>query len=188
MGKGMSEVDIVIRKAVLEDAEGIANVHVESWRTTYSGIVKDSIIAGLDVGRRTELWKSNITLEGNIVLVIVKGGKIIGFACGSEVKEDEYPEYDGDVTSVYLYKEEQGNGYGKQLLDALFKEFHHVGFRNAIVKVLDQNDSRYFYERLGAKLLDSQEVPQYGEGLKLLTYAWESLQSSVRIRSAGVLD
>ena len=181
-------MDFQIRRASLEDAEGIANVHVESWRTTYNGIMKDSIIAGLDIGRKTELWRSNITLEGNIVLVIVKGGKIIGFACGSEVKEGEYPEYDGDVTSIYFYKEEQGNGYGKRLLDALFEEFHQVGFRNAIVKVLNQNDSRYFYERVGAKLLDSQEVPQYGEGLKLLTYAWESLQPSVQIRSAEVLD
>ncbi|MGM9950073.1 MAG: GNAT family N-acetyltransferase [Lysinibacillus sp.] len=170
-------MSIEIRKAVLEDAEGIAKVHVESWRTTYSGIMKDSIIAGLDVGKRTELWKNNMAREGNIVLVAVKGGQIIGFACGSAVREGEYPEYDGDVTSIYFYQEEQGNGYGKLLLDALFHEFRQAGFGNAIVKVLDQNDSRYFYERLGAKLIDSQEVPQYGEGLNLLIYAWDNLQS-----------
>lgn len=167
---------IEIRRAVGKDAEDIANVHVESWRTTYSGIMKDSIISGLDVGRRTELWKHNIAKEGNIVLVAVKEGQIIGFADGSQVKEGEYPEYDGDVTSIYFYKEEQGNGYGKLLLEALFHAFAQAGFQNAIVKVLDQNESRNIYERLGAKLIDSQEVPQYGEGLNLLTYAWENLQ------------
>ncbi len=173
--KGDDEMNIQIRKAVLEDSEEIAKVHVESWRTTYSGIMKDSIIAGLDVGKRTELWKNNLTIEGNLVVVAEKKGQIIGFACGSAVKEGEYPEYDGDVTAIYFYKEEQGNGYGKLLLDALFQEFCQKGFRNAIVKVLDQNNSRYFYEKLGARLIDSQEVPQYGEGLNLLTYGWECI-------------
>jgi hypothetical protein len=28
-----------IRKAKLEDASGIASVHIESWKTTYKGIV-----------------------------------------------------------------------------------------------------------------------------------------------------
>ena len=179
-------MDFQIRRAVLEDAEGIAKVHVESWRTTYSGMMKDSIIAGLDVGKRTELWKKNMGREGNIVLVALKDGRIIGFADGSAVKEGEYPEYDGDVTAIYFYKEEQGNGYGKRLLDALFQEFRQAGFRNAIVKVLDQNDSRNFYKRLGAKLIDSQEVPQYGEGLNLLTYAWENLCSPAGKRETEI--
>lgn len=170
---------IQIRKAIMEDAEEIAKVHVESWKTTYSGIMKDSIIAGLDVGRRTDLWKQNIPREGNIVLVAEKNGQIIGFASGSAVKDGEYPEYDGDVTAIYFYKEEQGNGYGKLLLDTLFHEFRQRGFRNAIVKVLEQNGSKYFYERLGAVLIDSQQVPQYGEGLNLLTYAWEKLDSTL---------
>ena len=178
-------MDMQIRRAVLEDAEGIAKVHVESWRTTYSGMMKDAIIAGLDVGSRTELWRRNILRGENIVLVAEKAGLIIGFACGSAVKEGEYPGYDGDVTSIYFYKEEQGNGYGKLLLDALFHEFHRRGFDNAIVKVLDQNASRYFYERRGAKLIDSQEVPQYGEGLNLLTYAWGDIQIPLQKQMAA---
>ena len=174
-------MDIQIRRAEGKDAEGIAHVHVESWKTTYSGIMKDAIIAGLDVGRRTELWKHNIAQEGNIVFVAEKNDRIIGFATGSPVKEGEYSGYDGDVTSIYFYKEEQGYGYGRLLLEALFSEFRQRGFRNAIVKVLDQNDSRKFYERLGAKLIDSQAVPQYGDGLNLLTYAWEKLPFTSKV-------
>lgn len=178
-------MDINIRRAVGKDAEGIAHVHVESWKTTYSGIMKDSIIAGLDVGRRTELWKHNIAQEGNIVFVAEKNGRIIGFATGSPVKEGEYSGYDGDVTSIYFYKEEQGHGYGRLLLEALFGEFRQRGYQNAIVKVLDQNDSRNFYERLGAKLIDSQAVPQYGDGLNLLTYAWEHIQTPFNKETAA---
>lgn len=38
---------MLTRKAALEDAPGIANVHVDSWRSTYKGIVPDTYLASL---------------------------------------------------------------------------------------------------------------------------------------------
>lgn len=32
---------MIIRKAKLDDATGIAKVHVDSWRTTYKGIIPE---------------------------------------------------------------------------------------------------------------------------------------------------
>lgn len=37
-----------IRESVLGDAEAIARVSVESWRTSYRGTLPDSLLAGLD--------------------------------------------------------------------------------------------------------------------------------------------
>ncbi|EPZ52573.1 hypothetical protein [Alicyclobacillus acidoterrestris] len=36
-----------IRKAVPDDAAGVAKVHVDSWRTTYREIVNDEFLASL---------------------------------------------------------------------------------------------------------------------------------------------
>ena len=36
-----------IRKANIEDAMGIAKVHVDSWRTTYKGIVPEVFLENL---------------------------------------------------------------------------------------------------------------------------------------------
>src|SRR5205809_105170 len=36
-----------IRPARVEDAAGIAKVHIDSWRTTYKGMVPDEHLAGL---------------------------------------------------------------------------------------------------------------------------------------------
>ncbi|MHC0551926.1 hypothetical protein [Salinicoccus sp. CNSTN-B1] len=58
-----------IRKAHLKDAEGVARVHVDSWRTTYGGIIPDDYLNGLSYEQRTELWKNNIGKKGNYVLV-----------------------------------------------------------------------------------------------------------------------
>ncbi|MFC8561731.1 GNAT family N-acetyltransferase, partial [Peribacillus frigoritolerans] len=34
-----------IRKAIEEDVDGIANVHINSWKTTYKGILPDQYLS-----------------------------------------------------------------------------------------------------------------------------------------------
>ncbi|PJN55835.1 hypothetical protein PAEVO_25570 [Paenibacillus sp. GM2FR] len=41
-----------IRHANEQDAAGIANVHVNSWKTTYKGIVDDSFLENLSAADR----------------------------------------------------------------------------------------------------------------------------------------
>lgn len=173
-------MSISIRKAALEDAEDIAIIHVSSWQTTYKGIMDADFLEHLSVGKRTELWVKNIQREGDIVLVASFNGKLIGFACGSHVKEDEYEEYDGDVTSIYFDKEFQGQGFGKLLMIRLFEEFVERGYLTAIVKVLERNKACLFYEALGAKLIDTQVIPVPGGEATLLTYAWDNIKPSFR--------
>ena len=50
-----------IRRATIHDASGIAKVHVDSWRTTYTGIVPQEYLDSLDYAARTELWKRQLT-------------------------------------------------------------------------------------------------------------------------------
>ena len=40
-----------IREATLDDVPGIARVHVDTWRTTYPGIVPAEHLAGLSYER-----------------------------------------------------------------------------------------------------------------------------------------
>lgn len=44
-----------IRKANRDDAPGIAKVHVDSWRTTYKGIIPQSFLDELSYEQRTKL-------------------------------------------------------------------------------------------------------------------------------------
>lgn len=44
-----------IRRAKLDDAQGIAKVHVNSWRTTYKDIIPNDFLDNLSVEQRTEL-------------------------------------------------------------------------------------------------------------------------------------
>ncbi|NYE07104.1 hypothetical protein F4694_003889 [Bacillus niacini] len=45
------------KKAVLTDAKGIAKVHVDSWKTTYTNIVPDAYLNSLDYEGRNSFGK-----------------------------------------------------------------------------------------------------------------------------------
>ena len=52
-----------IRKANIEDAMGIAKVHVDSWRTTYKGIVPEVFLENLSYDEREQNWKQGTTVN-----------------------------------------------------------------------------------------------------------------------------
>ncbi|MGG0791620.1 GNAT family N-acetyltransferase [Peribacillus simplex] len=167
---------MIIREATVADAEGIAKVHVDCWRTTYKDIISEKFLKNLSYEQRTKLWVNNISKEDNSVFVVEnEDRRIVGFADGSSVKSGEYPGYDGDVTSIYILKELQGLGIGKKLMKSLFAEFKSLNFHSAIVKVLEKNSSCHFYEAMGAKIVDSVFIKIADDNLKLLIYGWEDI-------------
>ena len=60
-----------IRQAVPEDAEGIARVHMSSWRTTYPGIVSAAVLERLSIKRSQEYWLKGIASPENKSFVLV---------------------------------------------------------------------------------------------------------------------
>nr|GGG71959.1 acetyltransferase [Virgibacillus oceani] len=167
---------MIIREATLSDAEGVAKVHVDCWRTTYKDIISDDFLDNLSYEQRTKLWISNISRDDNYIFIVEIEGKIIGFADGGSEKSGKYPDYDGDVTSIYILEEYQGHGIGKKLLTRLFDKFKTLKLGSSIVKVLEENGSCRFYEAMGAELIDSSKFVQIGnDKLKLLVYGWRDL-------------
>jgi ribosomal protein S18 acetylase RimI-like enzyme len=165
-----------VRRAILSDAKGIAKVHVDSWRTTYKNIIPDDFLKKLSYDQRTELWKRNIFKEGNYVFVAENNqGEIVGFAdCGK--RETNNIPNSGDLTSIYLLEEYQGRGVGKQLLKQLFHQFEELCFKRVFVEVLDDNNTRYFYEYFGAKLIKTEKIKIGGADLNLLIYEWDNIK------------
>jgi len=79
---------MIIRRAELNDAPDISKVHVDSWRTTYKGIIPNDFLNNLSYEQRTELWKRNISEEGNyIVVALNEMDKIIGFGTAGKRQE-----------------------------------------------------------------------------------------------------
>lgn len=138
-----------VRDAEAGDAEGIARVHVDSWRETYAGVLDERFFTEEAFRRRKSFWERYLALDprpGRLA-VALDGETIAGFAsAGESVGPDA--EHGHPVArpvtlfSIYLMKAAHGSGAGQRLLDAV------VGDAPAQLWVLKGNSrATAFYER-----------------------------------------
>ncbi|MEC5425708.1 GNAT family N-acetyltransferase [Virgibacillus sp. C22-A2] len=163
-----------IRKAILNDAAQIAKVHVDSWRTTYKDILPDEFLTSLSYEQRTTLWQKNVK-EQQVYVVEKSNGKIIGFSVGGKERTGNYDGYDGEIYAIYIFKEYQGKGIGKMLMQPVVENLELEGINSMIVLVLEDNPAKYFYESLGAKKIDTLKIKIADAELNELVYGWDDM-------------
>ncbi len=174
----------MIRQASLDDVAAIARVHVDSWRTTYRGLLPDEHLAGLTYERRERLWREAIGTPraGSFVLVatatdsgeIEKPGEtapVAGFvSAGPELSGR--PSYRGEVYAIYLRDDYHGRGIGRQLMNAAAKRLAEAGLDSLLVWVLQDNPSRHFYAALGGVEVTTKLVIQGEVMFDEVAYGW----------------
>jgi|SRR5215831_21290950 len=164
---------ISIRAATAGDAVAIARVHVESWRTTYAGIVPDEYLSGLDEGLRVKLWREWLSGD-TAVLVAEDTSGVVGFAHAGKIREPVVT-CDAELYSLYLLKDAQRRGTGSALVRAMAALLEERRFRSMAVWVLERNPSRSFYDRSGARLAASRVIEIGGAKLLEIAYWWPDL-------------
>ncbi len=95
---------MMIREAMISDAEDIAKVHVDCWRTTYKDIMPDEVLERLSYEQRIELWNANLSTEDGHLVYVAENekGEIIGFVSGGPEKSGEYPPY-GERSRLFMF-------------------------------------------------------------------------------------
>ncbi|KSU83311.1 L-amino acid N-acyltransferase YncA [Fictibacillus enclensis] len=148
-----------IRKALPGDEEAIAFVHVDSWRTTYKGIVDEEYLQNMSVEDRKEMWKGIIEnpLPENYLFVASINQEIIGFCSGGPNRSGRYP-YDGELYAIYILQEYQRRSIGTSLIRRLAQSHLDSGYHTMMVWVLQDNPCKIAYERLGGILLGKEEI------------------------------
>lgn len=165
---------IVIRRATAADARALAHVHVESWRTTYTGIVPQSYLDGLDEWQRAEMWQDMLQRDDE-VFVAERNGQVVGFAMGG-ASRSRVEGCDAELFAIYLLMEAQKSRIGGDLLRELARSLCACGFKSMDVWVLEANPAKRFYERMGAHYADSKEIEIGGATLIELAYVWPDLR------------
>lgn len=164
---------VVLRKAEPADAAAIARVHVESWRTTYAGVVPAEYLASLKEAERTLQWQK--WLSGEISAHVAElNGRVAGFVAGGALRET-LGDYRAEMYAIYLLKDAQGKGIGRELVSVLAASLRAKGFTNMLVWVLEQNPAVGFYEKLGGRRLGSKQIEIGGLQLPELALGWPDL-------------
>jgi ribosomal protein S18 acetylase RimI-like enzyme len=170
-----------IRRALFQDAPGIARVHVDTWRGTYRGIVPDSYLDSLDYGRSQKNWEDGITDPSHRTALFVaeddKNG-IVGFAACGKVRDNKWG-YSGELYAIYLNQRIQRMGSGKRLVLSVARDLEARGLESMLVWVLAENPYKRFYESIGGTYVGTSEIGLGGMKLKELGYGWRDLDSLI---------
>ena len=171
---------MLIRQARISDAAAIARVHVDSWRTTYPGIVPDDYLAGLSYEQRSGVWQRILSeaeadaAQSNYVAVD-EDGAVVGFAGGGPERSGD-PDYAGELYVIHLLKDSQRRGVGRRLVTSVASDLISNGMRSMLVWVLVQNrPACLFYEALGGLPAREQEVSLGGLPLVEVGYGWQDI-------------
>lgn len=170
---------ITIRAATLADVRGIARVHVDSWRSTYRGMLADEYIDSITYESREQLWARIIESNGGnrqgFLFAACDGEEIVGFVSGGRSRGND-AGFEGEVTGLYILEQYQKMGIGRRLMDTAVNWLLNAGMTSMVVWVLNKNENAVsFYEHLGGKPIGTQ---QRNIGDKLCTivgYRWECL-------------
>jgi len=96
----------LIRDARVSDARGIALVHVDTWRSTYAGIVALDNLDKLSYDEREQRWTRNLSDPecGRSRFTLVaedEKDKIVGFASGGPERTNDRV-YRGELWAIYV--------------------------------------------------------------------------------------
>jgi GNAT superfamily N-acetyltransferase len=168
---------ISIRAATEHDAGAISHVHVQSWRTTYAGIVPEEYLATLNEAERELAWRDRLARDIRVYIADFDG-ETVGFISGGAIREP-VQTYDAELYAIYLLGQAQRQGIGTALLKELAKSLLGEGFTSMIVWVLEKNPSRHFYVKSSAQIATTKDIQIGGVTLSEVSYGWPHLQAIV---------
>jgi GNAT superfamily N-acetyltransferase len=165
-----------VREAVLDDANGIARAHTDSWQSSYRGILPDTVLDRIDVGQRAETRRRILRDRSIFQLVAydLTHGDIVGF-CDAGPSRRHVP-YAGEVYAIYLVQHAKRYGLGQEMFERVQAWLVREGMRSMIVWVLDNNHhARRFYEAMGGRMGSRLSSTVGGFPIVELSYVWDRL-------------
>ena len=175
---------ISIRRARPSDAQAIGEIHAAVWRSTYAGILPDAYLAGLSAQRLAGFYQRAVSdrQEGHAVFVAVAGGveapggaTVVGFASGGRARRPGLAE--GEVETLYLLEDWRERGAGRRLMRAMGAHLRAVGCRSAMVWVLADNPTRWFYRHLGGHEGAHDEIRVGGQTVQQSAFVWDPIEA-----------
>ncbi|HSE32597.1 MAG TPA: GNAT family N-acetyltransferase [Pyrinomonadaceae bacterium] len=167
--------EVYIREATANDAAAVAEVHVNSWKGSFSGIVPDAFLDKLTIETRTKAFRERFG-DANYQMYVAEldDGHVVGFADVGEPRHDA-GEYDAELYAIYLLNEFQGKGIGALLFQRV-KEFVIArGKESMYLLALEVSPYRPFYEKMGGRVVGKKQVQLEGIEFHALIYGWERL-------------
>jgi ribosomal protein S18 acetylase RimI-like enzyme len=169
-----------IREAKLEDAAAIAKVHVNSWQTTYGGLLPNEYIEKRSYEKRHNNWKKRLGVnkkaETEYFIYVAENPvqEIVGFVDGGLAREDS--NYKGEIYALYVLEAYQRKGIGKSLIKAIAFRLSQSGRTSIMVWVLEGNPAVQFYQALDGQRIEQKQIKISDIEFTEIAYGWNDTQ------------
>src|SRR5678810_560704 len=129
----------MIRLAGVEDARGVAEVRIQTWKTAYRGIVPDEHLDAMVVDEKA-VDKTRTWLEqpgDRKAFVAIAEGGIVGFSVGGPQRNRGTVDlpFTGELYAIYILAAHQGAGHGRALVRSIADHLHAHGMDSMSVWV-----------------------------------------------------
>lgn len=134
-----------VRPAIPEDAPGLVDVRIASWREAYQGIIPAWFLSSLDNGRTASVarWTGYIKRGENRFIAGLADGGHVGFAIAGHPRDEDAPA-PIELYALYTRAVMWGSGLGGALMEAA------IGQGPAYLWTLEENTrAQAFYAKYG---------------------------------------
>lgn len=154
-----------VRPATLRDAEAVANLHANSSRAAYQGLVPDEHLGTMPMAKRLALWREAIQYGDPQVHVVVDGQAVVGFVGFDRSRDPKSKPTTGEIWAIYVEQAHWGTGAGLALWDAAREGLLEEGCTDVTVWIPLVNERALrFHDLAGFKreLNTAKTVPMGG--------------------------
>jgi len=170
-------MSIQLRGMGPQDAEPVAGLHTESWRSTYRGILRDAYLDGPLRDEHRALWLARMARPAAdaVGLVAHDGDALVGFAFALDRHHETWGAF---LENLHVRPGGRGRGIGTRLLrglsDRLLRDSKDAGL---YLWAFEGNvRTRRYYERLGGVAVERAESHAPGGGVvPEWLYRWRSV-------------
>lgn len=150
-------LDYKIRLATKDDVSELSKLKHDVWETTYRGIYSDSKIDNYDYKKNEDKFLGYINNPDVNIYVACDNDKIIGYMeCG--MPKRPFEDYEQEIGLLYILKEYQGQGVGKELFNLAYNEIKNKGYKEFFISCNKYNkNAQEFYKRMGGEVVHIDE-------------------------------
>src|SRR3954451_16569138 len=157
--------DVRIRRAVPDDAEALAHLHLDCWEDAYTGLVPQRILderrEPAAVAGRVDRWRQ-IVDQTEPTLLAQGPTSLIGFVMAGEGRDNDV-DVPLELKALYVRASWWGTGVGYALMEEA------IGDRAAYLWVLAGNERALrFYERQGFRLDGTRDEQDEGLHVRMV--------------------
>ena len=177
----MDEISIKVRRALPEDAGEIARVYIESWHDTYPGVVPTALLTAMTHKGQAARWRAAIRSAGREAVFVAESERhgILGMMSFGPSR-DSALGFDGEIYTLYVDPAFFGRGIGRAMMMAAFARMRARGFSSCVIWAHARNPARFFYERMGGRLIAERTARMMGDPIPEAAFGWKTLALAER--------